>query len=459
MTKKAREHFSSRIGFFFAAIGSAVGLGVLWKFPYTVGQNGGAFFLLSYVMCTLLIGIPVFIAELILGRKTQRAAIGVFSILAPKRPFWKISGWLGVISSFIIMSFYSVIAGWGLSYVIMSLTGVAKGMSAVEVKDTFILLFKSPDLCVLWHFLFTLMAMVIVFSGVRKGIEHWSKIMTRALFVMLFALFLNSLTLDGMGQAVKFILYPNLETFKFSSILEALGLSFFTLSLGQGIMFSYGSYTSEQEDIPLMAVIVSFSVIIVALLGALTIFPVVFTFGFEPTAGTGLIFQVLPYLFSKLPGGSVISTLFFILFVFTALTSAIAFIEVVSTNLMELLQWGRKKAVTLVCIATFIFGIPSALAGSTVLFQDWQAIYRMNFLDTMDAFISIWLIPIGGLITTIFVGWVWDKNLARDEFYKGAYRRGTFSVWYYCMRYVVPVLILLIIIQKSGLIDFDRFFR
>ncbi len=433
-----------------------MGLGVLWKFPYIVGQNGGGLFLLSYIACTILIGIPVFTAELMLGRKAQRAAIGVFTILAPGKPFWKLAGWLGVISSFIIMSFYSVIAGWGLSYIVSSLTGATTNMSAGEVKNTFTLLFRSPDLCVLWHFLFTLMTVMIVFSGVRKGIEHWSKIMTRALFTMLFVLFLFSLSLDGMADAVKFVLYPNVETFHFSSILEALGLSFFTLSLGQGIMFSYGSYTSEQEDLPLMSVVVSFAVIVVALLSALTIFPVVFTFGFEPAAGTGLIFQVLPYLFAKLPGGMVFSTVFFILFVFAGLTSAIAFIEVVVANLMEMLQWSRKRAAIAVATGTFIFGIPSALAGSQMFFPDWEGIYRMNFLDTMDAFISVWLIPVGGLITTLFVGWAWDKQAAREEFYRGGYRKGTFTLWYFCMRYVVPCLILLIIVQKSGLINFDR---
>lgn len=450
-----REHFSSKLGFFFAAIGSAVGLGVLWKFPYTVGENGGGLFLLSYVVCTILIGIPVFIAELMLGRKAQRAAVGVFEELEPSRPSWKIAGWLGVISSFIIMSFYSVIAGWGVSYVVMSLTGFAKGMSATEVQNTFFLLERSGDISLLWHFLFTMMTMFIVFSGVRQGIEHWSKIMTRGLFVIMFFLFLYSLRLDGIGEACRFIFYPNVDSFKFSSILEALGLAFFTLSLGQGIMFSYGSYTKENDDLPLMATVVAFAVIIVALLAALIVFPIVFSFHFEPAAGTGLIFQVLPFLFEQLPGGMVISTVFFILFVFTAITSSIAFIEVVATNLMELVGWSRRKAVVLVAAGTFIFGIPSALSASRGMFADWQAIYRMNFLDTMNSFVSVWLIPVGGLVTTLFVGWVWDRDVARKEFYKGCHRRGLFWVWYYCMRYLVPLLILIIIIQKSGLIDVD----
>ncbi|MBM3201942.1 MAG: sodium-dependent transporter [Chlamydiae bacterium] len=329
-------------------------------------------------------------------------------------------------------------------------------MSAEKVSEVFHLLVSSSDLCLLWHFLFTLMTMMIVFSGVRKGIEHWSRIMTRSLFAMLFALFLYSCTLPGMGPAIEFILYPNFETFTFSSVLEALGLSFFTLSLGQGIMFSYGSYTSDQEDLPMMSIIVSFAVIIVAILGALTIFPVVFTFGFEPSAGTGLIFQALPYLFSKLPGGVLISTLFFSLFVFAGLTSAMAFVEVVASNMMELMGWSRKKAALLVSMATFIFGIPSALAGSGILFSDWQEIYRMNFLETMDNFVSVWLIPVGGLITTVFVGWIWNKEASQEEFLKGSScSPRLFSVWYYAMRFLVPGLIILIILQKSGLINFD----
>ena len=453
--KQVREHWSSKLGFLFAAIGSAVGLGVLWKFPYTIGQNGGGLFLLSYILCTIVIGIPVFIAELLMGRKAQQAAIGTFTILNKGNDFWKLAPWLGVISSFLIMSFYSVIAGWGMSYIFMSLCDFAKGMSSQEVGNVFSILEKSGDICVLWHFIFTLITMTIVFSGVRKGIEYWSRIMTRALFIILILLVIYNTTLPGFSQAVHFIFYPELANFKFSSILEALGLAFFTLSLGQGIMFSYGSYIRENENVPGLTFVVAISVILIAILGALTVFPVVFSYGFEPAAGTGLIFQTLPYLFAKLPGGKVLAVVFFILFVFCAITSSVAFIEVIATNLMELFQWTRKKAVLLVASMTFIVGIPCAMAASGGIFFDWTSIYGTNFLDTIDRLVSVWLIPIGGLITSLFVGWSWGKKESYDAFIKGCSWKGLWSVWFFTMRWVIPVLIFFIILQKSELIDFD----
>jgi NSS family neurotransmitter:Na+ symporter len=454
--KEIREHWGSKLGFLLAAIGSAIGLGVLWKFPYTVGQNGGGYFLLAFLICLLLIGIPVFVAELLLGRHSQKAAILAFQESAPHLPFWKIAGWLSVLSSFLIMSFYSVISGYGLSYILMSLTKFYEGKTAQEVAETYNILAASGDISILWHGLFTLITMAIVFSGVRQGIEFWSKIMTRALFVILFGLFLFSMTLDGFKQAFAFIFLPNLENFHFSSVIEALGLAFFILSLGQGIMISYGSYMRKDDNIPFMSLIVGGSVIVVAILSAMVVFPVVFSFGYTPKAGPGLIFQTLPFLFSKLPGGVILSIIFFILFVFTALTSAVAFIEVVATNLMELFKLTRKKAVLLVGGSTFIFGIPSALACSQNFFGEWKEIYGMNFLDNVDYIVSIWIIPFAGLFTAIFVGWVLDHKVTKEEFLRGHGNQKLWLPWIFLIKYVVPVLILVIILQKSGMVDLDQ---
>ncbi len=452
-----REHWSSKLGFIFAAVGSAIGLGALWRFPYTVGQNGGGLFLITYILCIVVIGIPVFIAELMLGRATQRSSVGAFEQLAPHSNFWKIGGWLGVISSFLIMSFYSVIAGYGMSYMVMSLNGFYIGRTEKEISQIYTELFTSGDISVLWHLLFTLITMSIVLSGVRKGIEHWSKMMTRALFVILMGLFIYSTTLEGFKEAVSFIFTPDFSKFRFSSALEALGLAFFTLSLGQGIMISYGSYMRDKESISYMAIIVGVAVIAVAILAAFCVFPVVFTFDFAPTAGPGLIFQTIPFLFAQLPGSIVISTIFFILFVFTALTSAIAFIEVVAANLMELFHFSRKKAVYLTALGTFVFGIPSALAGSGALFPEWEKIYKMNFLDTINHLVSVWIIPVGGLVTAIFVGWVMDKKVAYEQFVKEMKYPQLYFFWMGLIRYVIPVLILVIIMQNSGIIDFDKF--
>lgn len=450
-----REHWGSRLGFILAAIGSAIGLGVLWKFPYTIGKNGGGLFLFTYFICILVIGIPVLIGELMLGRRSQRAAVGAFGTLTEGNTRWKVAGWFGVLSSFLIMSFYSVIAGWGMSYVLMSLSGFYHNLSSDQMGKVFETLSQSGGITLFWHFLFTVITMSIVLTGVRKGIEFWSKIMTRALFVILIGLFFYSISLEGFSKAAHFIFYPNIEMFKFSSALEALGLAFFTLSLGQGIMISYGSYMRKQENLPVMSCIIAFSVIIVAVLAAMTIFPVIFTFGFEPQQGAGLIFKTLPYLFAQLPGSLVISTIFFTLFVFTALTSAIPFIEVVATNLMELIGWSRKKAVLITASSTFLFGIPSALSNSDTLFVNWKAIYGINFLDTIDNLVSVWVIPIAGFLTALYIGWVLNRKISQDEFPLGKKWKVFFAVWHFFMRWIIPITILLIILQKSGLVDFD----
>lgn len=452
---QVREHWGSRLGFILAAVGSAIGLGVLWKFPYTIGQNGGGLFLFTYFLCVIVIGIPVLIGELLLGRRSQRAAVGAFETLAGDRPRWKVAGWFGVLSSFLIMSFYSVIAGWGMSYILMSLSGFYQNLSSVEVSDVFEKLSHSGSITVFWHFLFTLITMSIVLTGVRKGIEFWSKLMTRALFVILIGLLCYSISLEGFQKAVHFIFYPDVAQFRFSSVLEALGLAFFTLSLGQGIMISYGSYMRKRENIPQMACVIAFSVIFVAIMAAMTIFPVIFTFGFEPQQGSGLIFKTLPYLFAKLPGSLVISTVFFTLFVFTALTSAIPFIEVVATNIMELANWSRKKAVLSVAIGTFLFGIPSALAFSQELFPSWQNVYGTNFLDTIDNLVSTWIIPVGGLLTALFIGWGLKREISEGEFPLGKGWARFHRVWHFFMKWIIPLTIFLIILQKSGVINFD----
>ncbi len=450
---QTREHWSSRFGFIMAAIGSAIGLGILWKFPYTVGQNGGGLFILCYFLFVLVIGIPLFIGELILGRATQKAAISAYTESSGGKPLWKIAGVFGVMSSFLIMSFYSVIAGWGLSYIVMSLSGFYQGLSKEQFANVFTELSKSGGISLFWHFVFTAITMGIVFSGVRKGIEFWSKIMTRSLLILLTLLFCYSLTMDGFGEAFRFVFYPSVSKFSFSSALEALGLAFFTLSLGQGIMISYGSYMKKEENIPKMAGIVGSSVVIVAILAALTIFPVVFTFNLPPQAGTGLIFQTLPYLFAKLPGSMVLSTLFFILFVFTALTSAIPLIEVVATNLMELFSIKRKKAVLMVGCATFVFGIPSAFAASGGIFPDWEFIYGKNFLETIDYLVTMWLIPVGALLGSIFMGWIFDKKRSSDEFCTDGKGLVLWKIWHFFIRWIIPITILLVIVQKSGLIN------
>lgn len=457
--QKQREHWSSHLGFILAAAGSAIGLGTLWKFPYVTGQNGGGLFVLIYILCTFLIGVPIFVAELILGRRAQRGAVGTFETLSNGSNFWKSVGWLGVASSFLIMSFYSVLAGWGLNYVLMSLNEFYKGLSATQITDIFTVLETSGDITLFWHFVFTSLTVAVVYPGIRHGIEYWSKFMTSALLVLLLILCLYSMTLEGFGDAVKFLFYPDSSKFKASGILEALGLSFFTLSLGQGIMLTYGSYMRRSEDIPKTSGIIAVMIIFVSILAGLTIFSVIFTFNFSPDSGPGLVFKTLPVLFSKLPGALLISTTFFILFVFTALTSAIALVEVVVANLIDLYGWSRKKAVLTTGIACFIFGIPSALSGTDILFANWPAIYGKTFFQTIDFLVSVWFLPIGGLLTAIYAGWFLDKSIAAEEFTSGTQLKWLWHPWIFFMRWIAPIAILCIILQETGLINIDTFFK
>lgn len=455
--QKQREHWSSHLGFLLAAAGSAIGLGTLWKFPYVVGQNGGGIFVLVYIFCTFFIGVPVFIAELILGRRAQRGAVGTFQTLANNSMVWKAVGWMGVLSSFLIMSFYSVVAGWGLNYVLMSLNEFYVGRTADEIGQIFATLESSGDITLFWHFSFTALTVAVVLPGVRHGIEYWSKFMTTALLILLICLCAYSSTLDGFSQALHFIFYPDPAKFKLSSALEALGLAFFTLSLGQGIMVTYGSYMRPTEDIPKTGGIIGLMIVLVSLMCAMMIFPIIFTFGFAPESGQGLVFKTLPLLFSKLPGSLLISTTFFTLFAFTALTSSVALVEVVTANFMDLAGWSRRKAVLITGISCFIFGIPSALAGSGWIFKNWSAIYGVNFFDTINNLVSIWLLPICGVMIAIFTGWFLNQEVGREEFRSGTTLGWIWRPWLFLLRWLAPVAVTFILLQKSGIIDIDTF--
>lgn len=454
-TIKQREHWSSHLGFILAAAGSAIGLGVLWKFPYVTGENGGGIFFLAYILCVFLIGIPIFAAELILGRRAQRGAVGIFANLSGDSNAWKAVGWLGVISSFLIMSYYSVLAGWGLSYIVLSLIQNNPSQSAQEASQIFETLQSSSDITLFWHFLFTALTVAVVYPGVRKGIEYWAKFMTTTLFIMLVGLCLYTITLPGFSEAVSFLLSPDFAKFKPSSLLEALGLAFFTLSLGQGIMLTYGSYMHKGEDIPRTSVIIGSMIILVSLLAGLMIFPVIFSFDMAPTEGRGLVFKTLPLLFGKLPGSIIISTVFFTLFVFTALTSSVALVEVVAANFIDLFNWSRHKAVLITGLACFLFGIPSALAETNTLFSNWSHIFGKNFFATIDDLTSIWLLPIGGFFTALFAGWFLDKEITQNEFAAGTNWVVLWKPWRFFMRWVAPIAIATIVLQKSGLVDID----
>lgn len=448
-----REHWGSKVGFIFATAGSAIGLGSLWRFPYITGQNGGGAFVLLYILFTALIAIPVFVAELVMGRKSQKSAVLAFSNLSNQSEKWRLVGWFNILTSFLILSYYSVISGWSVNYTLMSLSQFTEGKSPEDIRNVFEILYRSGDINVFWLFIFVLLTVGVVFGGVRKGIEYWSKILTPALLIILICLFIYSTTLPGFGEAVKFILYPDFSKLTSKGILEALGMSFFTLSVGLGIVLTYGSYLKSDDNLPATGLIIGSVSVLVSLVASLMIFPVIFTFGLEPEMGTGLVFQTLPVLFDQLPGTLVLSTVFFVLFVFTTLTSAISMMEVLVANMMEIFFWNRKKSVLIAALGVFIMGIPTALAGSGSLFGNWKEMYGTDFFGTLSSLTGDWMMPVGGLLTAIFVGWVMGKQLISEQFLMGTKMKKILPLWLFLLRYIAPIGVFIVILQTGNIIN------
>lgn len=378
-----RETWSSKLGFVMASVGSAVGLGLLWKLPYVAAHNGGALFFLTYLAALFSLGLPLFKMEVSIGQRTQKSSIRAF-------PYpWRWIGILNVVVSFLIMSFYSVAAGWGISYLFFSLMGGYHTIASEKISTLFTTLSQHTYLSIGWHFLFTLLTFLVVYRGVQRGIERCSKILMRLLIVLLVGFVVYNTQLPGFSKAINFLFYLRPEQFSLNSLLEAVGLAFFTLSLGQGVMISYGSYLKPHDDVGQLSKIVTMSVFVIAILASLLIFPLVFTFNVPLDSGFGLVFQTLPLLFSQLPSGELLSILFFSLFTFTALTSSVPLIEVVASNLMELCSWKRSKAVIVASVGTFITGIASCAS--------------LSHMGLIDQLVSIWLIPLCGVGTVLFV--------------------------------------------------------
>lgn len=452
MTQK-HEHWSSKIGFILATAGSAVGLGALWRFPYIAGTNGGGAFVLLYLLFTFFLGFPVFITELIIGRKSQKSAVLAYSNLHHKSENWRGLGWLNFLTSLIILSFYGVVAGWVLSYVFMSLGNFSHGKSPAEIQAVFDTLFESGWINLFWFGLFLLINLGIVSSGVKKGIEHWSKILMPLLFLFLVGLFIFATTLPGFGAAVKFIFVPDFSMLGPEGVLNALGMAFFTLSVGYGIIVTYGSYMKKTENIPKNGFVVAIMTVLISLISALVIFPIVFTYDLPPQAGPGLVFKTLPVLFAKLPATLLLSTTFFLLMLFATLTSTISLLEILVANIMEVYDVTRKKACCYLSGLAFVIGIPSAFSGAGTLFPNWTAIYGKNFFDMMDYITLSWFTPIAALLTTIYVGWILKKEMLLDEFASGTNLRYLARPWYYIVKYVAPLVVLFIILHEAGLIS------
>lgn len=441
-----REHWGSRIGFILAAAGSAIGLGNIWKFPYIAGQNGGAAFVVVYLGCIVGIGFPLMLAEFAIGRKTQKDPLGAFRNLRPQGR-WFLVGGLGILASFLIFSYYSVVAGWTLGYIYKAASGVFSNFAVPEEAGVHFASFVSnPWWAISCHAAFMSLCMVIVIGGIKAGIERWSKILMPILFLILVGLVLRGITLEGSMRGVQFFLKADFTQLNWTSVLTALGHAFFTLSLAMGIMITYGSYLSKEDNLVSSAFMVVFLDTLIALMAGLAIFSSIFAMGLDPAAGPGLTFHILPAVFQRMPAGILFGTMFFLLLAIAALTSGISLLEVVVTFFIDEKGWSRRKAVLSLGSAVFILGILTALSFGVL--ENVKIFGWRNFFEGLDFICANLLLPIGALLTAIFVGWVWGMRPAIQEVRSGNPRFLFAPLWSFLIRFVSPVAVAIIIVAK-----------
>lgn len=442
-----RGMWGSRLGFILAAAGSAVGLGNIWGFPTQVGRGGGAIFVLLYLVCVFLICFPIVIAELAIGRRAQKDPVGSFAAIRPGTPWWLV-GMLGVVTGVGILSFYAVIAGWTVAYVWFTATGAVTG-SPEAIGQFFGAFVGRAPLNLGLTFAVLAATAAVLLGGVRTGIERTTKLLMPALLLLLVGLAVRGLYLPGAEAGLAYYLRPDISRlFDVSVINAALGQAFFSLSLGMGAMITYGSYLPKTAGIPVAAMWVAVLDTSVALLAGFVIFPAGFSIaGFDPaTSGPGLIFQVLPRLFDSMPGGHLFGAMFFLLLSLAALTSTISLLEVPVAHLIDAYGWARPRAVAIVTLVTFTLAVPSVLAnGASPFFSSLPGL-GTDFLSLMATLWNNYSLPIGGLLTSIFIGHVWrvdgalEELLAHRAWFPGA------AAWGFLIRWICPLAILGIIV-------------
>ena len=450
-----RGQWSSSMGFILAAAGSAVGLGNLWKFPYIAYENHGGAFVLVYIAAIALVGLPIMLAEVLLGRRGQKSAVGTFRVLGqgrPGGPLWAGTGMLGVLAGFVILSYYCVIAGWTLRYILLALTGQLGSMVADgSFNDFFGSFLASGPTQTLWYTLFMGLTVGVVFFGVKGGIERVAKTLVPLLFVILVALAIYASTTEGFGRAIEFLFRPNFHELTRGAVLEALGHSFFTLSLGMGAMLTYGSYMRKQNSVPKAAFTISLLDTLIAILACVIMFSIIFTDDMEVRKSSTILFTTLPTVFFKLPGGSVISAVFYLLVSVAALTSTISLLEVVVSFAIDELKIARRKAVLLCGGGIYVFGLLSAwsLGGSTTL-TEINLIGREStagVLGTLDYLASNWFLPVGGFLIALFTGWVLATKSSREELAEGHGEMPWYGAWLGLIRFVAPLVVGAIIVS------------
>lgn len=443
-----RSTFGSRFGAIAAIAGSAVGLGNIWKFPYVAGENGGAAFLIIYIGITLLISVPVLLAEFIVGRNGQSNAFRSFVNIAPRKG-WAAVGVLELLGAIFVLSFYCVIAGWSLEYIVQSVAGGFQGMQQEEMDAMFNNFVNSGWRPIIWMGIFLMLNAIVLVMGVTKGIERCSKFMIPALFCILVLLAGVNLWQPGFDEGAAFILKPNWDAVTGQTIIKALGQSFFSLSIGMAAMVTYGSYIQRNESLVSVSVIVSLATVLMAVLAGLAIFPSVFTYNVPVTSGPDLVFKTLPPLFAQLPGGYFISILFFILLFFAALTTSLSIMESLVAFFKDEFHISRAGALG---IGFGIIFICSTLCAMSQVPGARLLIGKQTMFDWTDTFSSNYILPLAGLACTILVGWFIPKTVVEYELTSsGRYPLWIFKFVLFMMRYVCPIIILFMFI--NGLIN------
>jgi len=446
------EQWSSRLGFLLAAVGFAVGLGNIWRFPYVTGENGGSAFLFIYLACALGIGLPLLISELTIGRRGRSRPSGSIRAVAAESGSsarWGAFGTLAVFCVFIILSYYTVLSGWTFDYFLRAARGTFEGVGAEESNAMFSGLMNNPGRLLFWHTVVNLTIIFIVRRGVQAGIEKAVKILMPALFLALGVMVIYGAIAGDMAAALKFMLEPDFSKVTVRTVMVAIGQAFFSIGIGMAALITFGSYLPKEISIPRSATIVIIADTAVALLAGFAIFPLVFAFNLEPSSGPGLIFQTLPLAFGQMPGGQLFGSIFFVLLIAAALSSCIGCAEAVVSWVDEKFGIRRETGVLLTAGAAWVVGILTILS-----LGDWSEYYPLNFIpafegktifDSLDFLAANILLLIGGLLISVFIGWFVPKRIKLDEI--GVEEGLFFSFWRFMIRFVIPPVLLIVLVM------------
>lgn len=440
----SRDGFGSKLGIIAAAAGSAVGLGNIYRFPCELGNNGGGAFLVVYLLIVICLGVPVMLSEFIIGRRAQKNPIGAFKALKP-RSGWPVIGYMGVLCAFIIMAFYSTVAGWTLEYIVKSVGNQFQGKDLATIEQEFADFHEMGWKNVLWQGVFIFLTGFVVFKGVADGIEKYAKVLMPVLVVILIILGVRAVTLPGASEGLTFLFKPDFSKITGEVLISALGQAFFSLSMGMGVLITYGSYIQKDDNLTTTALSVTLSDTLIAVLAGVVIFPAAFSFGVQPTAGMGLVFNTLPMIFNQMAGGYFFCIIFFVLLAVAALTSTISLLEVIVAYFVEELHMTRRWATVIASLGCMALGVFASLSlkGDTPF-----TIAGLSFFDSLDFFSAKILLPVGAFFIVLFVGWIMGKRTFNEEITNdGKLKLSVKGIIYFIIRYLAPLAIAVIFIS------------